>query len=155
MSGMTTEELVLAYELHCEGCCWKRIAAGLGYDPLYIKTRVHHARDRGIRNQLTGFDAVHAPRTYHKKILEAALQHRESGMPWRQVVLTLFGKADRATAKSLCDAVWRAKKAGHIGSDPQPAANDDDDDDDDDEPWNPEPASTWTRSGFRIKRGAQ
>lgn len=149
MSGMTTEELVLAYELHCEGCCWKRIASGLGYDPLYIKTRVHHARDRGIRNQLTGFDAVHAPRTYHKKILEAALLHRASGMPWRQVVLTLFGKADRATAKSLCDAVWRAKKAGHIGR-PQPppqqqAANDD-------EPRSPVPASAWTRSGFRIKK---
>lgn len=145
MSGMTIEELVLAYELHCEGCCWKRIASGLGYDPSYIKTRVNHARDRGIRNRLTGFGGVHGPRTYPKAVLEAALLHRTSGMPWRQVVLILFGKADRATAKNLGDAVWRAVKAGHIGSKPQPAANDD-------EPQSPVPTSAWTRSGFRIRK---
>lgn len=31
-SQFTNEELALAYELRQEGCCWKRIALGLGCD---------------------------------------------------------------------------------------------------------------------------
>lgn len=44
----TAEELALAYELRQEGCCWKRIAQGLGGDWKTIKDLVRNIELGGI-----------------------------------------------------------------------------------------------------------
>lgn len=48
---MTLSELALAYELRQEGCCWKRIAQGLGGDPLLIAAQVSHLVNHGIKKR--------------------------------------------------------------------------------------------------------
>lgn len=149
MAGMSIDELVLAYELRSEGCGWQRIASGLGHDPAYIRNAVRQAEDRGIHSRLTGFGIDHAPRRYHRKVLEAARLHRAVGMTWRKIAMELTGVGDRAAAKSLCAAVANATNSGYIGNKPKPAANDDDLDDD--EPWQVVPSARWTAAGFRIR----
>lgn len=42
------EELALAYELRQEGCCWKRIAQGLGCDWVQLKDRIRNAELGGL-----------------------------------------------------------------------------------------------------------
>lgn len=111
---MTLEELVLAYELRCEGCCWKRIAYGLGYDPVYIRNSVNRAKHVGIHSRVMGFGVDRAPRRYRKHVLAAAKLHRAAGLSWRQIAVELTGAGDRRTAKSLCAAVDNATKAGHL-----------------------------------------
>lgn len=44
----TNEELALAYELRQEGCCWKRIAQGLGWDWVELKDRIRNAELGGL-----------------------------------------------------------------------------------------------------------
>lgn len=149
MAGMTIEELVLAYELRNEGCSWKRIASGLGHDSKQIAGAVRKAKERGIHSRLTGFGIDHAPRRYHKKILEAALLHRAVGMTWPQISLELTGNGDRTSARSLAASVTYATNAGYIGNNPKPAANDDLNEDD--EPWQTTPSARWTPGGFRIR----
>lgn len=111
---MTVEELVLAYELHEDGCCWKRIASGLGYDPDYIKVSVNRAIRIGIRSRLNGFGIDKAPRRYKRQVLEAAKRHRAFGMGWRAIALELTGTGTPAAAKSLYASVAAATKAGLI-----------------------------------------
>ena len=55
------EDLALAYELHAEGCTWKRIAIGLSCDWKILRDRV--------RNAVAG--GVHDPRI---KLTQEALQ---------------------------------------------------------------------------------
>lgn len=47
-SQFTNEELALAYELRQEGCCWKRIALGLGCDWVQLNNRVRNAKLGGL-----------------------------------------------------------------------------------------------------------
>lgn len=49
-SPFTVEELVLAYELFVDGCCWKRIARGLGCDWQAIKDHVRNVELGGIHD---------------------------------------------------------------------------------------------------------
>ena len=140
---MEIEELVLAYELHEDGCSWKRIATGLGYDPIYIKNAVRQAKVRGIQSRLTGFGVDRAPRRYRKQVLEAAVLHRAVGMSWPEIALELTGHGDRPTAKSMREAVTNAVNAGHLGGEPKKSAND--------EVWETTPSSTWTPGGVRKR----
>lgn len=65
------ELLALAYELRCEGCCWKRIALGLGVDWMWLHHAVNAAVRYGIHDRrvvLTDaeFVAVHAMRSHSR-----------------------------------------------------------------------------------------
>lgn len=44
----TNEELALAYELHEGGCCWKRIAVGLGCDHHQLYYAVRYVVEFGL-----------------------------------------------------------------------------------------------------------
>lgn len=54
-SELTLADIALAYELRCQGCCWKRIASGLGCGDFDIKEAVGHAVRHGIRKGLDGY----------------------------------------------------------------------------------------------------
>lgn len=44
------EDLALAYELHTEGCTWKRIAIGLSCDWKILRDRVRNAEAGGLHD---------------------------------------------------------------------------------------------------------
>lgn len=111
---MTLEELALAYELHEDGCCWKRIAQGLGYDPDYIKLSVFRAKRFGIGSRMNGFGIDKAKRRYKRATLAAAKNHRAFGDTWRVIAGTLLDDPTEAAGKRLRGAVLKAEKAGHI-----------------------------------------
>lgn len=50
-SDLTINDLALAYELRQEGCCWKRIALGLGCDTWQLASAVHNAIRYGIHHK--------------------------------------------------------------------------------------------------------
>lgn len=111
---MTLEELALAYELNQAGCCWKRIAQGLGYDPLYIKNSVHRACRIGIGSRLNGFGIDKAPRRYKRVVLEAAKRYRAAGHSWTKIAGAVLGIANHSAGKRLRSAVVDATKGGYI-----------------------------------------
>lgn len=47
---MPLEELALAYELRQEGCCWGRIALGLGCSAAYLEQAVRDLTRGGIHS---------------------------------------------------------------------------------------------------------
>lgn len=47
-STYTNEEIALAYELRQEGCQWKRIAQGIGGNPMTLYGAVYRALKNGI-----------------------------------------------------------------------------------------------------------
>lgn len=49
------EELALAYELRQEGCCWGRIATGLGCSVDYLVYAVEDIKRRGIHSHRRDF----------------------------------------------------------------------------------------------------
>lgn len=74
------ELLALAYELRCEGCCWKRIALGLGVDWMWLHHAVNAAVRYGIHDRrvvLTDaeFVAVHAMRARSRLSWNAIARH--------------------------------------------------------------------------------
>lgn len=111
---MTLEELALAYELHQDDCCWKRIAQGLGYDPLYIKNSVQRVCRIGIGSRLTGFGVDKAPRNYNRPTLIAAKNHRIAGDTWREIAGNLLGERTHQAGKRLRSAVVLAEQRGFI-----------------------------------------
>lgn len=49
--GFTDQELALAYELRQEGCCWKRIAEGLGCNYEVLRAAVRRATVWGVHKK--------------------------------------------------------------------------------------------------------
>ena len=49
---LTAAELALAYELHQEGCCWKRIALGLGVCVKTLHSAITDAERDGITHRI-------------------------------------------------------------------------------------------------------
>jgi hypothetical protein len=83
---MTLSELALAYELRQEGCCWKRIAQGLGGDPLLISAQIYHLVSHGIHKGLDGYERQpgRAP-NFNLEIIIKADDMRRRGSTWEGV----------------------------------------------------------------------
>lgn len=80
-SDLTREELALAYELRQEGCCWKRIAQGLGCNADDIKQAVNHAIKYGPPHsrQIPGGGRV---ASFSPELLQAVRLMRWHGLGW-------------------------------------------------------------------------
>lgn len=50
-SDLTINDLALAYELRQEGCCWKRIAEGLGCTDKQLHSAIHYVTHYGIHHR--------------------------------------------------------------------------------------------------------
>lgn len=83
---MTLSELALAYELRQEGCCWKRIAQGLGGDPLLISAQVSHLVNHGIKKGLDGYDRQPGrAASFTLEVIITADLMRRRGSTWQGV----------------------------------------------------------------------
>lgn len=93
---MTIEELALAYELRQEGCCWKRIATGLGCDPVKLGNQVTHLMRHGIGKGLDGYarTAGH-PANFNIETIKAANRRRRDGCTWRSIGLEFSVDGER------------------------------------------------------------
>lgn len=112
--AMPVTELVLAYELRCEGCSWQRIASGLGYDPLVISKAVHKAKTHGLRKGLNGYTRQPGrPSTFPLSIVRRAHAMRLRGSSWRGVARELLDDDSRAKAERLRTACSMAKHYLH------------------------------------------
>ena len=100
--GLTVEELVLAYELRCEGCSWQRIASGLGYAPEVISKAVDKAKANGLRKGLNGYTRQPGrPSTFSLAIVRRAQHMRQRGSSWRGVARELLDDDSRRNAERL------------------------------------------------------
>jgi hypothetical protein len=80
---MNLDELALAYELRQEGCCWKRIAQGLGGDPKLIAAQVSHLVCNGISKGLDGYDRKPGkPASFPLATVQKADDMRRRGSSW-------------------------------------------------------------------------
>lgn len=80
---MNLEELALAYELRQEGCCWKRIAQGLGCDPILVAAQVYHLVNFGIKKGLDGYERLPGRKAvYDMDTIRKADQMRCKGSSW-------------------------------------------------------------------------
>lgn len=87
---MTLNELAMAYELRQEGCCWKRIADGLGGDARLISAQVSHLVLNGIRKGLDGYARKPGkPAGFPLEIIIAAHEMRIRGSSWKGVAREL------------------------------------------------------------------
>jgi len=106
---MTVTELVLAYELRCEGCGWKRIASGLGYDHRAIEKAVQRAVTTGLRKGLNGYARQPGrPSTFPLSLIKEAASMRRKGSSWRGVARELLDDDSRVKAEQLRQACDRA-----------------------------------------------
>jgi len=81
---MALDELALAYELRQEGCCWKRIAEGLGGDPRLIAAQVSHLVRNGIGKGLDGYDRKPGkPAAFPLDSIQKAHDMRSRGSSWK------------------------------------------------------------------------
>lgn len=74
-------EIALALELRVEGCCWKRIAQGLGHDPDALRLTVKNA----VRDGFAGDARIVTP----DWALQAARTMRADGLGWRSIAAHL------------------------------------------------------------------
>lgn len=82
----TLDEIALAYELRQGGCCWKRIAQGLGIDTPKIKSAVEHAVKFGIKKGLDGYPRQSGrAATFSINVIRAAARLRGEGKDWSAV----------------------------------------------------------------------
>lgn len=80
-------ELVLAYELRAEGCCWKRIAQGLGCDERALACKVAHMCDVGIRPQQGPM--------FSPELMRSAGTMRAQGFGWTSIATHLCVDRDQ------------------------------------------------------------
>lgn len=86
MSRWTIDELALAYELRQAGCCWKRIAQGLGGDHRLLDAAVSHCVQHGVRKGLDGYERRPGrAATFNVHVLLAAGHMRAAKANWRSV----------------------------------------------------------------------
>jgi hypothetical protein len=82
---VTVEELALAYELRQAGCCWKRIAQGLGGDARLISAQVSHLVVNGISKGLDGYQRIPGRKaTFELRLIRTAHGLRQRGYTWAQ-----------------------------------------------------------------------
>ena len=86
-SDITPAEIALAYELHRDGCCWKRIAIGLNCMADDISASVRNAMAHGISAHGRRPGGV---RTVPIHALKAAKAMRDSRMGWKSISDHLF-----------------------------------------------------------------
>lgn len=93
---MSLDELALAYELRQEGCSWKRIAQGIGGDPLLMAAQVSHLVANGIRKGLDGYARQPGnAATFHIDIIRKANDMRSRGSSWAGVGRELDANPDQ------------------------------------------------------------
>lgn len=110
--GVTLDELALAYELRQEGCCWKRIAQGLGYDPRVISKAVEGAKQRGITRGLDGYPRGSGrPARHNLEQVRAAERMRRQGFTWTAIARELDTEAN-----AIRQAVGHAWRHGLLAS---------------------------------------
>ena len=87
MGGYTLGELALAYELRQEGCCWKRIAQGLGGDHRALSSNVSHCVLNGIKKGLDGYRRQPGrPATFDIALVRYAAEiRRYSQFTWAEI----------------------------------------------------------------------
>lgn len=87
---MTLDELALAYELRQEGCCWKRIATGLGCDPIDLSNAVSGVVRRGIKKGLDGYERKPGrPARHDLSIVRKAADMRRRDFTWTAIAREL------------------------------------------------------------------
>lgn len=108
-SDLTLADIALAYELREEGCCWKRIASGLGCGEIEIKEAVGHAVRHGIRKGLDGYARISGRAAgLDIRVIKSADQMRKTTkFSWRAV-----GNALSVDPERLRMAHRYAAKAG-------------------------------------------
>lgn len=75
---LTVEECVLAYELRQEGCCWKRIALGLGVDDAHnLACTVNHTVKNGL--------VCPVNQTFTAETYRVVREMRGQGLSWGSV----------------------------------------------------------------------
>lgn len=90
MSTFTIGELALAYELRQEGCCWKRIAQGLGGDARLLSAQVSHLVLNGIKKGADGYQRQPGRRAvFDFRLVRNAEGMRRLGKPWAEVAEAL------------------------------------------------------------------
>lgn len=93
---MTLADLALAYELRVWGCCWKRIAQGLGGDARLICAQVSHLVNNGIRKGLDGYERQPGRRAvYNLELIHKADDLRRRGWSWEGVGRELDADPER------------------------------------------------------------
>lgn len=50
MRKIPVSELALAYELRCEGVCWKQICRGLGHEHIHLRNALNYVLEHGFRS---------------------------------------------------------------------------------------------------------
>lgn len=86
MAHWTIEELALAYELRQAGCCWKRIAQGLGGDHRLLDAAVSHCVQHGICKKGDGYARQRGRAArFNVRILHAAGTMRGNNLNWRAI----------------------------------------------------------------------
>lgn len=92
---MTVEELALAYELRQAGCCWKRIAQGIGGDARLISAQVSHLVQNGIKKGFDGYDRIPGRKAnFDLRLIRAAHGFRQLGHTWAQTAYKLGVEAE-------------------------------------------------------------
>lgn len=92
---MTLEELALAYELRQSGCCWKRIAQGLGGDARLISAQVSNLVLNGISKGLDGYQRIPGRKAaFDLRLVRAAHGLRQRGYTWSQAADELGVEAE-------------------------------------------------------------
>lgn len=87
---MTLDELALAYELRQEGCCWKRIAQGLGGDARLLSAQVSHLVLNGIKKGVDGYQRLPGRRAaFDIRLVRNAEGLRRRGKSWADVAEAL------------------------------------------------------------------
>lgn len=108
--GLSVEELVLAYELRCEGCSWQRIASGLGYDPVVISKAVGKACAMGIRKGLDGYPRRPGrSHTFPLRTIRRAHDMRRRGSSWVGIARELLDDDSRKKAEQIRQACSTAR----------------------------------------------
>lgn len=83
---MSLSELALAYELRQEGCCWKRIALGLGTDSKLIAAQVSYLVRNGITKGMNGYKRQGGRQSaFDIRLVKAANGLRQCGKSWAEV----------------------------------------------------------------------
>lgn len=83
---LSLDELAFAYELKQAGCCWKRIALGLGCDHVLLQNKVTHLMRNGIGKGLDGYArSPGRPARFDMRIIRHAEALRRLGVLWARI----------------------------------------------------------------------
>lgn len=104
-------ELALAYELRQEGCCWKRIALGLGRDHEKLKQAVNYTVRCGFKIDQYGRRGPGVKRHFSLETLRFVdgLRRQKQRRTWAEIA-DILG----TTPQKIFDCYRKARKKGLI-----------------------------------------